>query len=89
MEGLAESVGGGARPEEDAEGPPRLGAGPRARCAELGAGNWLREGMRPLGRDEGRGGGGIMLFKVGGGIILLEVGSTRERLGTGRAGVAA
>lgn len=75
LEGLAESVGGGARPEEDAEGAPRLGAGPRARCAELGAGNWLREGMRPLERGEGRGGGGIMLLEV--------VGSARERLGTG------
>lgn len=78
LAGLEESVGGGARPEEDAE-EPRSGAGPRARWAELGAGNWLREGMRPLERDEGRGGGGIMM----------EAGSERERLGTGWAGLAA
>lgn len=68
-------MGGGARPddEDDAAGP-RLGAGPRARWAELGAGNWLSEGMRPLGeRGEGRGGGGI---------IEDAESAERERLGT-------
>lgn len=69
-------MGGGARPDDEDEDAarPRLGAGPRARWAELGAGNWLREGMRPLdGRGEGRGGGGI---------IEVAESAERERLGT-------
>lgn len=40
--GFDECVGGGARPEDGAARPPpgpRLGTGPRARCAELAAGN--------------------------------------------------
>lgn len=72
-------MGGGARPDDEDKdegaAKPRLGAGPRARWAELGAGNWLREGMRLLDRrGEGRGGGGI--------IEDAESAETRERLGT-------
>lgn len=44
--GLDECVGGGARPPEDGFRRPRLGTGPRARCAEPGAGN---RGSRPGG----------------------------------------
>lgn len=60
-------VGGGARPlppPEDAgdreEGGPRLGAGPRARWAELAAGNWPSVGGRGPCASRGTGGGGIM-----------------------------
>ncbi|CAG9988414.1 unnamed protein product [Clonostachys byssicola] len=47
---MDECVGGGARPEEG----PRFGVGPRARWAELAAGNCARRGG-----FAGRGGGGI------------------------------
>lgn len=79
-------MGGGARLDDEDEDVdvvgPRLGAGPRARWAELGAGNWLRAGMRPLldGREEGRGGGGI---------IEDAESAERERLGTLCDGFAA
>lgn len=60
LEGLEEWEGGGARPED--MGGPRFGVGPRARWAELGAGNWARDGGRPAGGGmrPGAGGGGIM-----------------------------
>lgn len=75
-------MGGGARPPLDGgAGRPRLGTGPRARCAELAAGNWLSVG--------GRGGGGIMdveaedadgpVGRGGGGMDSVE----REKVGGG------
>lgn len=77
--GLDECVGGGARPEdagtrEEPGGGRRLGAGPRARCAELAAGNWPSVG----GRGAGRGGGGIIALAAGG-----DVSSDSEKVGGG------
>ena len=73
-------VGGGASPDDEpAEaGGPRLGRGPRARCAELAAGNCGRR----LGVGFGRGGGGMEDTGAAG----AGGSSEREKLGTGWAG---
>lgn len=93
-------MGGGARPPEADEDtgppPPRLGAGPRARWAELGAGNWPRDGTRPGERgDNFGGGGGGIIMEAGalGGTAPVELSSSSsaasEKLGTGRGEGAA
>lgn len=84
--GFEECDGGGARPlGESDDGGPRLGTGPRARCIELAAGNWPRDGTRPAeGMRPGAGGGGIMEPRE-----LVEIGSERVKLGTGCEGIFA
>lgn len=75
--------------EEEEDGRPRLGTGPRARWAELAAGNWPSVGGR-AGAESRGGGGGIMdeadaeddveaVGRGGGGIDSVE----REKVGGG------
>lgn len=82
--GLDECVGGGARPA-GARPPdgPRFGTGPRARCAELAAGNCASVG--------GFGGGGIVDGCSGRGGGRMEVGLSGEivKLGGGIADAGA
>ncbi len=88
LAGMDVCVGGGARPPPPEDGGPRLGTGPRARWAELAAGNWLSTGGRGAADNrDGRGGGGIMedaedgfgVGRGGGGMDPVE----REKLGGG------
>lgn len=94
FDGFDEWVGGGARPpprsEDDGAGP-RLGVGPRARWAELAAGNCARDGTRPEGGRRPGGGGGIMdpakagtpgAAGVGRALATGEKSLVREKLGT-------
>ncbi|CAH0015030.1 unnamed protein product [Clonostachys rhizophaga] len=85
---MDECVGGGASPEEEG---PRFGVGPRARWAELAAGNCARRGG-----FAGRGGGGIKdglepcdgAEKEDAGTVSEYSSSPIEKLGTGCEGIA-
>lgn len=87
--GLAECVGGGARPPNDDEGGPRFGTGPRARCGEFIAGNCESVGIRPTGGFAVDVGGGSRPGGGGGGIMegWRAVGRPRDGAGPGAVGL--